>query len=320
MQTPALGWLTVIAVSVAGCGAGGSAAHTSTVRASEPAATPASTRSSHTRSTRVHARVAARVVVPRVLGAASATGPTNFVPAVTLGARPIAYVARSASGIALLSFDQRYVNLHLHSGTIDAGGTGWRYGPSVAGSELRRVVAGFNSGFKLDTAAGGFEEYGRTAVPLRNGLASVVSYADGYTDIGTWHQEVPGTGHGAVVSVRQNLTPLIDHGQAASSVGCVSCWGATLGGGAAVARSAIGITADGRLVWAGGQSLTAGALASALLGAHVVCAAELDINPEWVAAYLYSHRTTLRAPLPVPASPGQVGIPGELLTPDARDF
>jgi hypothetical protein len=218
-----------------------------------------------------------------------------------------------------MAFDQKLVELHLHSGTIDAGTLGWRYGPLVAGAELRRLVAAFNGGFRLSTGAGGFESYGRSAVPLRNGLASVVTYADGSTDIGSWHQEVPSGGK-RVVSVRQNLTLLVDHGVAASTVGCVSCWGATLGGVSDPARAALGITAGGRLIWVGGEHLTVSELADVLLAQHVVRAAELDINPEWVAGYFYGHRGGKGRPAPVPALPSQSGIPGQFLAPWARDF
>jgi hypothetical protein len=258
--------------------------------------------------------------VPRVLAVAGLTAATPFVPAVTLGGRPIVYIARSPAGIALLAFDQRYLGLHLHSGTADPGPTGWRYGSRIAGGELRAVVAGFNGGFRLATGSGGFFAYGRTAAPLRPGLASVVTYADGFTDIGTWDGEVPSSGHGSVVSVRQNLDLLIDHGRAASSVGCDSCWGATLGGAAATSRSAIGVTAHGNLVWVGGLNLHVADLASAMLSAHVVRAAEMDINPEWVAVYIYQHHARGRRPTPVPASPGQRGIYGQLLLPYSRDF
>ena len=72
-----------------------------------------------------------------------------------------------------------------------------------------------------------------------------------------------------MVSVRQNLSLLIDHGKAASNVDCLSCWGATLGDVSAPARSALGITADRRLIWAGGEHLTAAEL-TALRGARVI--------------------------------------------------
>jgi hypothetical protein len=228
-------------------------------------------------------------------------------------------VARSASGVALLSFNQSLVALHLHSGTTDVGATGWRYGPSVAGAEARRLVAAFNGGFKEASYPAGFISGGRVAVAPRRGLGSIVTYAGGATDVGTWGSEVPARGR-RIVSVRQNLHLLIDHGRAASDMGCLSCWGDTLGGVVDPARSALGITADGRLIWAAGEHLTVSALAGALLSAHVVRAVELDINPFWVAGYLYGHRGG-RGPLaPVPAMPAQHGIAGEYLTPWTRDF
>jgi hypothetical protein len=189
----------------------------------------------------------------------------------------------------------------------------------VRGQERERLVAAFNGAFKLATGAGGFESYGRVGAPLQNGLGSIVTYTNGSTDIGSWHHEVPAPS-GTIASVRQNLALLIDHGAAASSVGCDSCWGATLGGVSDPARSALGITADGRLVWAGGDHLTVAALADALLGAQAVRAVELDINPEWVAGYLYGHRGGVGPLAPVAVAPGQSGVPGSFLMPYSRDF
>jgi Phosphodiester glycosidase len=155
----------------------------------------------------------------------------------------------------------------------------------IAGLELGRVLAAFNGGFRLNVGVGGFESYGRVAAPLSDGLGSVVTYTDGTTDIGSWHQEVPAPGR-TVASVRQNLPLLIDHGTAASTLACLSCWGATLGGVSDPARSALGIQADGHLVSAAAEHATVTDLADALLSAGVVRAVELDINPEWVAGYL----------------------------------
>lgn len=255
---------------------------------------------------------------PRLLPAATATGDTPFVPVVRWGSRTVAWLARRG-GLALLALDQRSVVLHLHSGTIDAGSAGWRWGPTIASSERRTVVAAFNGGFRFSTGAGGFASHGHVAVPLSAGLGSIVTYADGRTDIGAWKQGVPQAGR-RVVSVRQNLRLLIDGGRPAPSIGCLECWGATLGGVAAPARSALGITASGRLIWVGGEGLTVGQLAGALTGAGVVRAVELDINPEWVAGYLYRHRAGHGVPAPVQVVPGQPGVPGQFLSPYQRDF
>lgn len=304
-----------VAVTVAGCGAGFKP------HAPHRATRAVATRTTATTTTTTSARPRPpRPVYPRLLGSAVSTQPTpGFVPAVTWHGRTAAWIARAPSGVAMLSFDQRLVGLHLHSGTIDAGAIGWRFGPVIAGKERKRLVAAFNGGFKLNLGDGGFLSYGRIGAPLENGLGSVVTYADGSTDIGSWRQEVPAPGR-QVVSVRQNLALLIDHGASAPNSGCDSCWGATLGGVSDPARAGLGITADGRLVWAGAEHMTVAELASALLGAHVVRAVELDINPEWVAAYLYGHRGGHGPPAPVPVMPGQQGIPGEFLAPWSRDF
>ena len=74
----------------------------------------------------------------------------------------------------------------------------------------------------------------------------------------------------------------------------------------------------GQLIWAAGTSLTPAGLAHALIAAGAVRAVELDINPDWVAGYLYVHHAS--GPSPMAVLPGQHGIAGELLAPDARDF
>jgi hypothetical protein len=257
---------------------------------------------------------------PQLRAAVQGTAPTaGLVPAVSWDGQTAAWIHRISSGLVVMAFDQHLVDLHLHSGTVDAGTFGWRYGPQVSGAELGHVVAAFNGGFRLSIGAGGFVSYGRVGVPLQSGLASIVSYSDGSTEIGSWHREVPAAGK-RVVSVRQNLTLLIDHGVPAASAGCDSCWGATLGGVADPARSALGITAGGRLIWVAGENLTVSQLVGALTGAHVVRAVELDINPEWVAGYLYGHGGGRGRLAPVPALPAQTGIPGQFLAPWSRDF
>ena len=311
------GAATAAAFTLAACG--GSGPNTTTVVVREVPSRVAATSTTSTPATTAAPKPPPPPAYPQLLAAATGTGPTPLVPAIRWQGQTAAWIARSSSGVTLMSFNQRLLELRLHSGTVDAGTLGWRYGPSVGGAELGRLAAAFNGGFRLSTGSGGFEAYGRVGAPLQDGLGSIVTYTDGSTDIGSWHQEVPAPGK-QVASVRQNLTLLIDHGTAASSAGCDSCWGATLGGVSAPARSALGITADRRLIWAGGEQLTVSQLAGALLAAHVVRAVELDINPEWVAGYLYGHRGG-RGPLaPVPALAAQHGIPGEYLAPWSRDF
>jgi hypothetical protein len=237
----------------------------------------------------------------------------------TIGGRPAVWIALRL-GVTLLRMDQGLVHLALHAGSVDPGGTAWRYGDAVAGREIHDLILGFNGGFKFSTGSGGFVSFGRVGVPLRSGYGSIVTYTSGTTQIGAWAAGIHARGV-AIASVRQNLHLLIDHGLPDRSVArCgAPCWGATIGNQAAVARSALGIREDGQLVWAAGEGLTVNQLAAGMIAAGVQRAVELDINPDWVAGYLYVHHPA--APLtPMPVVPGQYGIYGHLLVPYSRDF
>jgi len=218
-----------------------------------------------------------------------------------------------------MRFDQSFLHLTLHAGSSDGGAGGWTYGDQISPREVHLLVAAFNGGFKLTYRNVGFVSGGHVAVPLKHGLASIVTYTDGRTDIGGWQAGVP-SAHKTVFSVLQNQQLLVDRGLAAATVsGCIiACWGETIGGRTVVARSGLGITAGGQLVWAAGEQLLPAQLASALIAAGAVRAVELDINPDWVAGYLYIHHPS--GPSGVPVVPGQLGIAGKLLEPYSRDF
>ena len=158
---------------------------------------------------------------------------------------------------------------------------------------------------------------GHVAVPLRAGLASVVTYTDGTTNIGAWQD---GPTRKPAVSVLQNQRLLVDRGKAAANVSrcVVACWGATIQGLLRSRARASASTPTGSCVWAAGEHLSPAGLASALVAAGAVRAVELDINPDWVAGYLYTHHPT--GPVAEPVVPGQLGIAGQLLAPDTRDF
>jgi hypothetical protein len=117
--------------------------------------------------------------------------------------------------------------------------------------------------------------------PLRPGFASLVIDRAGQASIGVWGRGLPAPGE-AVYSVRQNLQPLVLNGRPTGASADWTMWGATLGGGAYVARSAIGQDAAGDLMYAASMSAVPADLAAALAGHGARIAMELDINPEWV--------------------------------------
>lgn len=205
--------------------------------------------------------------------------PSPVPPQVALSS----FHAADGTAITLAQFSGA-VTYRLHSGSSDPGSAALRVvqaGPSVAGSEQHVLLAAFNGGFLLSAGAGGYEQEGHVIVPLRAGLASLVIDTAGHAQIGAWGYGVPSPGTTAY-SVRQNLSLLVSGGQPSSSAPEWTAWGATLGGGEYVARSALGETASGSLVYAGSMSTTPADLAAALVSAGVVDAMELDINPEWV--------------------------------------
>jgi hypothetical protein len=289
-----------------------------------------STPSSTTVSTPASVRSVATAKPPRLIRVLPGTlhqGLFGWRPGVAVRGQTAVWISRVKAyhepgfTITLLRFAQRRVTLALHAGGTQPGGRGWRYGDTIAGTERRIVVAAFNSAFQESYGAGGFAETGRVGWPLRPGAASVVIYRGGIADIGRWEQTVPAPGR-PVAAVRQNLRLLINGGHISSTVDtCIKlCWGDPLHERPIVARSGLGITASGDLVWAAGHNLSVRALAQALAGGGAVRAMELDINPAWVAGYFYAHPGHGSIPTPLPIIPGQNGISGQFLAPYFRDF
>jgi len=185
----------------------------------------------------------------------------------------------------------------------------------VAGAERARLLAAFNGGFKLAAGAGGYMQEGHVISPLRPGYASLVIDRSGQARIGVWGRGVPVPGE-AVYSVRQNLPPLVLDGRPTAASADWGLWGATLGGGADVARSAVGQDAAGDLIYAASMSALPADLASVLASHGARIAMELDINPEWVQLDV-----ARRPGGPLTAEvPGQNRPAGQYLVGWSRDF
>jgi hypothetical protein len=266
-----------------------------------------------------------RRVHPASLGGQAAGSPSptakQAVPATTTtteqpGWTPVTYkggtllvddravVTPDGAHVELIRFRAGVVRFTLHDGSADP-----PHGsavlpadaqPVVPASEQATMVGAFNGGFLASTGSGGFEVDGQVLEPLVAGRASFVIDANGTARVGVWGSQLPRPGE-QVVSVRQNLAPLVSGGVPSPTVGDVAAWGATLGGGVAVARSAVGEDAAGDIVYAGSMSATPADLADALVQGGVVSGMELDINPEWVQAVV----------APVPGGALQTAVPGQ---------
>ena len=237
------------------------------------------------------------------------------------GTVPVVYTTtlRPGNGSAptgLAWINTKLTKTVLYAGTGEPAGS-WPAQGAVDPSVRPQLVAAFNSGFRLGTGSGGWYTAGRAALPLQDGYASLVMHADGSATVGVWGRDVTLTPD--VVSVRQNLHPLVDGG-APANLG--SSWGATLGGGSNVWRSAVGVDAGGNLIYAAGPALDPAGLANVLVAAGCVRAMELDINPQWVSFSTYAP-VPLAAPDQVQGTPLLTGMnygPTHWLEPSSRDF
>jgi len=225
--------------------------------------------------------------------------PKPAVPHVTVSQ------VRTADGavvtVAVFHGPVRYV---LHNGSLDPGyaatEAGVTAGSAVGTAERKQLLAAFNGGFKLSAGAGGYEQEGHVISALLTGYASLIIDRSGQARIALWGDGAPAPGE-AVYSVRQNLRLLVEHGQPTQGAGDWYAWGATLGGGEDVARSALGQDAAGDLLFAGSMSASPQDMAQALVDRGARIGMELDINPEWVQLDVAGH----------PGGPLQAEVPGQ---------
>lgn len=213
----------------------------------------------------------------------------------------------SGNGVTLVRFRAGAFRLVLQTGS----GSGYAISPT----ERSSLLGAFNGGFKLFGGAGGLEANGQVIAPLSAGEASLVVDSNGTVHLGVWGDGLPAAGE-QVVSVRQNLHPLIDGGQISPQINVLGAWGATLHGVANVARSAVGIDRGGDLVVAASMRSLPIDLAEAFSAVGVDNAMELDINPYWVQVDVAAYTGgPLRA-----AIPGQQRSANQYLVGWSRDY
>ncbi len=233
--------------------------------------------------------------------------------------------------------DPKLLKFELFPGTEEPGGK-WAKPSQVPMEQRLYLAAAFNAGFRMQDARGGFYLDGQTKGTLRDGAASLVLYSDGRATVGVWGRDVTLTPD--VVGVRQNLDLIIDNGggppnpsgpitaaQPGAPVPGLSdnsdgAWGATFGNKILAWRSAIGVTADGALIYGYGDGLGALSLAQLMLRAGCVRAMELDINTVWTTFNFYAS-TRFLDPTSVQGTkllPESFKGANRYLSPDARDF
>jgi hypothetical protein len=177
-------------------------------------------------------------------------------------------------------------------------------------------VAGLNDAFLLRDSQGGYQYGDQVVKKLVNGKATLVTYTDGSIDVLKWGRDVPAK---PIQAARQNLTLMVDGGVSQVQDENQAKWGWVwegIGSGKnLVWRSAIGIRADGTVVYCIGPVLSAGSLADMMVRAGAVKAMPLDMNSAYANGFLYG-----------PYAPGKRIDPNIFRSPDRfwapseRDF
>jgi hypothetical protein len=217
------------------------------------------------------------------------------------------------AGVAWI--DPKRVRITLNPGRLEPNVTLPRGAMEVPADLRSRLLATFNSGFKLEDDGGGFAVGGRTYAPMRDGQATVIGYRDGRIDVRTWTgaSQIPS----GVQWARQNLPLIVESGHPNPNLSNGPAWGMTVDNAVRVWRSGIGVTAQGDLVYAAADNQTVGSLAQILIRAGAIRAMELDINSYWDSFITYA---AAGAGQPANLLPDMVRSPYRYLSPDDRDF
>ncbi len=220
---------------------------------------------------------------------------------------------RVVAGLAWI--DTKRTTLTLNPGRLEPSVPLPRGSMDVPSADRPRLLATFNSGFKLSDSHGGFAVNGHTYAPLRDGQGTIVGYDNGSVDVVDWRygSSVPP----GVAFARQNLPLIVEEGRPSPNIANTAEWGATVGNAVLVWRSAIGVDRHGNLIYAAGEDQTVASLARALIHAGAVRAMELDINSYWVTFISYGAPGALG---PSKLLEGMERPATRYLEPDDRDF
>lgn len=226
---------------------------------------------------------------PMVLSGPLRTQYTARHPIYTTVVRPDP--ARPYASVTIAEFAPNTVTLHPVAGTSEPGtalgvaGAGLIPPPVLDSGTL---LGAFNGGFRWVDGHYGMIVDGTVVSTMQDGLATLATYRDGSFRIGAWGTDITATPD--LVSARQNGILLIDRGAISPQIDAGGkTWGFVwyTSRNFYTTRSAVGIAADGRLVFAAGYEVNARSFATALHQAGIQTAMQLDVNRPYTQLALY---------------------------------
>ncbi len=244
-------------------------------------------------------------VVAIALAACGSTAPTPTAPTAPRQPAPLApqppvrwkrspaspYLAVGTTNHGYVSFlwmDPTHLQYRFIPGTQWPEGSPHTKADRRPSSWTSTIVAAFDGGFKLTDHTGGYYYRGHEVSPLRDGLASLAVWSDGSLHLGVWGRDLHMTKD--TIAVRQNLPPILDNGvvQTSPSDG-PNTWGHAIRNTLWANRSALGVTADGALIFIFAHRASPEGLARELRFAGARFGMVLDMNGTWPAVYVYQH-------------------------------
>ncbi len=217
-------------------------------------------------------------------------------------------------------FDPAKVRFVSVPGTKQPGAGPWAWQSGIPVTQRSRLVAAFNSGFRFQDTPGGYYAEGRTVIrPLATGVAAIVIRRDGTLTIGEWGRDV--SMQPDVVSVRQNLHLIVDHGAAVPGLvtNTQGLWGSRQSQLQYTWRSALGVDRNGKVIYVAGHGVTLSDMATSLVTAGAVRGLELDIHDKMVTfnVFRFAGPNLVTGTKLLPSMPTS---PDRYLAADQRDF
>lgn len=217
--------------------------------------------------------------------------PTNIFPSESVLAKTFIRPDkdRPYAVVSLVKINMHKLGMGIAAGTYYPGGEYKMYGPGKVPQNIQKaniLLAVFNGGFQAKDGHYGMVVQDKTYVPLRSDLPAFVLYTDGSANILPYGDIYKKSG---IAAIRQNGPLLISHGKITTYTdNSTDTWGRTTTNSMYTWRSGIGITKEGNILYAVGNSLVPKTLAQALYAGGAIDAMQLDINPFWVRFILYT--------------------------------
>ena len=197
--------------------------------------------------------------------------------------------SRPYASVGVLLVDSRRVHMKMVGGTAEPGGDRGVRGPGIIPKEdYKSLLIAFNGGFKGPHGSFGMVANGKEYMKMRNGLATICVSKDGNMKLGEYGRDF--TWDENFEACRQNAILLVDHGEISKrTTEGNDTWGyVNVNSSEFITwRSAIGLTKDGNLLIAAGNSLSADSLAKAMYAAGAYMAMQLDINAPYICTGLF---------------------------------